>query len=65
MGLIVKLVDRNSATFDIHPSYGMDVTHVMLNKFSDPQDINFRNLVGVVRDFLQGKLSIICHIAHY
>jgi hypothetical protein len=43
----------------------MDVTHVMLNKFSDPQDINFRKLVGVVRDFTQGRLSILRPIAHY
>ncbi|PQE16118.1 WD40 YVTN repeat-like-containing domain protein [Rutstroemia sp. NJR-2017a BBW] len=44
------IVDEDSANLDGCESYGQPLDHYELNKFSDPQDGNWRKLSGVIAD---------------
>ena len=44
------IVDEKSAILDGCESYGLPLDHYQLNKFSDPEDGNWKQLSGVITD---------------
>ena len=42
------IVDEKSATLQSHPCYPLSLDHYTLNKFSDPEDGNWKKLRSVI-----------------
>ncbi|KAI9771574.1 MAG: hypothetical protein M1839_002767 [Geoglossum umbratile] len=42
------IVPEESATFDGHPRYGLPLDHFSLNKFTDPDNGNFKDVCGEI-----------------
>ena len=47
--MCMKLVKQRSACFDCHDQIPLDAPHVMMNKFSGPQDRSFRLVSGCLK----------------
>jgi hypothetical protein len=45
-----QLVPDRDSCIDGFPKHGLDVSHTMLNKFSDPGDDKFKLVAGVIQE---------------